>query len=43
MGVRVWEEGVLLFETNNIIDLLEYMTLNRIKPKEIDVISRNND
>ena len=42
MGVRIWKDEMLMFETDNIIDLLEYMTVNRVKPKEIDVNSRND-
>ena len=43
MGVRIWEDGIVVFETDNVIDLLEYMTVNRVKPKEIDVNTRNDD
>jgi len=42
MGVRVWEDGKVVFETDNVVDLLEYMTVNRVKPKEINVFPRND-
>ena len=43
MSVRIWEEGKLLLETDSIIELMEYMTVNRVKPKEIYVVSKGHD
>ena len=42
MGVRVWEDGKVVFETDNVVDLMEYMTVNRVTPKEINVFPRND-
>jgi len=40
MSVRIWEEGVLLLETDSIIELIEYMTVNRVETKEINVVPK---